>query len=72
MRYALESSFLVPGPELFGMFLLIVVVFVIVPLVAALRSGEWIWAIFIVLFAPLGGLLWLAWCIVARLSPSRG
>ncbi|MCW2751715.1 MAG: hypothetical protein JWR83_2825 [Aeromicrobium sp.] len=57
---ALETDYLVPSPAFIFATLLVVGVLVIWPLIEALRSRHYIWALAIVLSSPIGGILWLA------------
>ena len=64
----LATDYLVPSPEFLVPALIYLGLFVVSPLVSALRARRYVWAVAIVLFAPFAGVLW--W-IVGRRTHAR-
>jgi hypothetical protein len=56
--FALETSYLVPNTTFVVLTVGYLAVFVIWPLLEAARQGRWVWAVAIVLFSPVAGILW--------------
>jgi hypothetical protein len=62
----LETSYLWPDPVFALEALALVVLLLVWPLIDAIRSRRFLWALLIVLLAPLGGLAWWIWRFARR------